>query len=1530
MLRRLFRLIVVLSVVAILGIAAVWIMTNTDFGRERARRYVLGILRGQTHGIVQIGAMHGNLLGGATLVRVSITDSAGNPFLKADSISGRYIARSFFNQRLEFSDLVIYRPDVVVAKKPGGPWNYRILWPASPPRAPGDSLPGWGSWVKLSDVTLVNGNVTVRSPWAPRTGVTAFVRDSLIKDALRAGSRLFIAAVPGGYQKVITLERVNAKLPLVRWADPKFANRFMQVEALAMDAFPFRPPAAQVRGLTGSFDFDDDSLWWKGVAVRLPHSALTGDGAYNLNNGDMRLTAVAKPATFADFRWIYPEFPLEGGGNLRMAVLWRGATQDYVVRDADVRTGTAHLLGDVGVTIADTVFFHDANVRFTGLTTKQIEALVPNNKAPRQGVLSGRAKFSGTMKRAQLDADVTFAAYGRGTSRVVAQGVAGFRGTPVIVSAQNLRVRMAPLQIDIVKLLFPTLPVGGTLTGVATLNGSGASQLYATGLDVVHTDGKNVSHAVGKASVHTTGRRTLDLDVDARPFALAELTKFAPSLPLKGFATGPVRAHGPIDALRVDTRVVLTGGARFGMRGTIDFLSKELGYDVVADATALDLSRVMIGGPVTALNGGGTARGRGFKPATMRADVALALGPSSVDTLAVDSVSVRARLANGVANIEHGRLRGSGASLDVAGQLGLDTRHAGALTYSLVVDSLATFARYIPGATRVDTGVVRPRPRTAFEALLRARADSARIAKETEIPRAIQGGTPPPPLRVATDTPRAIPKGLLAGNLRATGTVTGSVARFDLQGSASGSGLVVRGNAARHLQATYSWIDARTKRSKMNVAVRADTVSAFGFAFDSLAGDLSYLAPSGTIALRVRQGFERDYGLKGEFTLDKARNEVRLADLALRFDSTTWQSTHPAAIRFGPSGVEVVNLELRSGPTRRIYANGLLPTKGVANFDLEVTDFAVENVAELMQSDLPVTGRLDLDAHVSGTAEDPRIAGKLDFSHGTYNAARVPDIRGTFSYASQQLTTNASAIDSTGKTLASINGTIPINLALSGVTGSRLLDLPINATFASDSLPIWLIPQFTSAVSDVGGRATGNVSIKGTLKKPALQGNVTLADAHFRIVATGAFFEHLNGSVRMTGDTVYVDSIVGIANGPVRLNGTVAVGNWREPSFDLYHTAQDAQFLKNERGEVHADVGLRLSGGLSNPYVNGRVTILHGVFYVPETRGKKVIGAGDPSLFSVIDTSIAVQRELFPAQSPMFKNLKVDVELVVERNSWVRSRDANVEVFTDGPMIVNVRGDALTITGVIDADRGEYTFLSKRFQIKRGSALFIGTPDLNPTLQVTAEYQVKQPTGATNIRVLIGGTLQTPRISLESDAQPPLSQSDLLSYLAFGERSSSLLQFNQTSLTDTRGGNLLNVAGSRLAGIAVGVALDELKGNATRSMGVDVFNITPGDLPVFNGPGGLDEFIKGTELEVGRYINPRTFGSVIATPGALAFTGGGSRAPIGLSVTHRTAKGYRFETSYTPRYFLNPPTLAGQSYSGGGQFGAFVIREWRF
>ena len=102
----------------------------------------------------------------------------------------------------------------------------------------------------------------------------------------------------------------------------------------------------------------------------------------------------------------------------------------------------------------------------------------------------------------------------------------------------------------------------------------------------------------------------------------------------------------------------------------------------------------------------------------------------------------------------------------------------------------------------------------------------------------------------------------------------------------------------------------------------------------------------------------------------------------------------------------------------------------------------------------------------------------------------------------------------------------------------------------SDSLPLAYIPQFTALVTDAAGTARMNIAATGTLKKPELRGALTVSDAQFRLTPSGTFLQNVNGAVRMTGETVFVDSIAGTAIGPVRLTGTLGVGSWREPTLE--------------------------------------------------------------------------------------------------------------------------------------------------------------------------------------------------------------------------------------------------------------------------------------------------------------------------------------------------------------------------------------------
>jgi translocation and assembly module TamB len=696
-----------------------------------------------------------------------------------------------------------------------------------------------------------------------------------------------------------------------------------------------------------------------------------------------------------------------------------------------------------------------------------------------------------------------------------------------------------------------------------------------------------------------------------------------------------------------------------------------------------------------------------------------------------------------------------------------------------------------------------------------------------------------------------------------------------------------------------------------------------GFAFDTLEGRLSYSRPNGEVRLAVRQGDDRDYSMHGTFVLG-SRREIRVNDLALRMDTTVWRLAHPAIVHSHPAGVELHDVELRSNKGGLVYLNGMLPTEGNANLVLDVQDFQIADVASFLQSDFPMQGILNARGRLEGTMRSPRFRGAAGLVAGNFNGSVIPNFQSTFTYANSSLRAHVEALRSTGQPSVFADAVLPINLAFSGVTGDRLLDRPMTVDVRGDSLPLDLIPAFTDLIANVRGHAAGSFAMRGTLRNPTFAGALTWMYGSLDVVPTGMTVNGITGAVRMARDTVFVDSLAGQSGGgPVRLTGRLYVGNWREPAFDLHLVAHEAEILDNDKGQIDADVGLSLTGAWRSPYLAGMLNAKSGVIYVPETSRKSLVNPGDPAMYAVIDTSVMRDRELFPTSSPFLENMRIDVDVSVQRSTWVRSRDANIEMYTEEPIRVTRQADALSLTGVISTDRGEYSFLSKRFQIKRGSATFIGGPEMNPILQATGEYEVAMVGRPNfNIRVMIGGTLQKPKLTLESDAQPPIPQSNLLSYLAFGRSSSSLLQVEGSGLSGaTATGDLIGVgaavATKRMVALALGVMADEVEGEATRGLGADVFNIIPAEIDELEG-GQVVNFFESTRIEAGKYLNPYLFVAleVQQRPGARA--------------QYRTPKGWRYEAAIEPRYLLEPPSLSEQRVRAKTAYGLFIVREWRF
>ena len=1559
-------LVGLLALLVLLVLVAVLVLTNTDWGREQLRRRVVEALAGTVHGRLKVGRLSGNLLKGLTLHDVAIADSSGAPFLAVDSASVRYGLRSFLAQKIELADLTLWRPDVVLDRQPGEAWNYQRIFPSDSTQPDTSSAAGWGDWIVLRDVRVVDGHVTVRTPWAPDSTLAAAARDSAVRAALDTASRALVVRVPGGYQRVMEFRRMYADLPLLRLAHPDYPARRIEADSLRMLALPFRPPAADVRQLHGALEIDADSLWFRRLDVELPASRVTLGGSYGLETGALTLAGRAQPAALPDLRFALPALP-DGALTAALAVAITDSVQRYRVNDLALEAEGATARGTIGLVLGDTLRVEGTNVTFAGVDTRLVERLAPGVDLPRQGVAAGRVAADGSLAALTLDADVTFDDTRAGRSRVRAAGEVG--AADGVVRARALRVALDPVQVALARTVAPDLPVGGTLRGTVTVDGSTATRLQASAVDLTHVDrgarsrltgGVTVALArtvVGRpaagaaatsagrapapaapatttASTRVTG---VEADLRLRPLALATVGRFAPAAGLRGTASGPVRVRGTMDALVVDAQLALSGGGAVGARGRLD-LTGTPGYDVVVTPRVFNAAAVTTRAPAMSLTGRIAARGRGVDPATMTATLAADLQASVVDGVAIDVVRARLRVADGLLTVDTLGLRAPRTTADVAGSFGLVAGRTGTLAYRVAVDSLGALSRFLPR----DSGAVAPRPAIAAARMAAARADSAARARRAAV--AIAAGEAPPPQLAAPDTGRAVPRDSVAGALYAAGVLAGNVERVDVRGRAGTVGLVLLGNAVQRARVAYDGRDLTRPEGTVAVAAIADSITVGGFALDSVDARGTWRRPGGTAQLAVYQDVGRSYTARADYAVYPTRRELRFGEMRLRFDTTTWAATHSGAVYWGQPGVEVQQIELTNGRGGRIFVDGRLPTEGPADLRAQVTDFELGDVLGLLQSDVALRGRVSLDAALTGTGRAPVIRGTAGLAGATYGGTVVPDLRTTIDYAGGRLRATAAGTYEQRRVLTA-TAALPVNLALQGVTGPRLAEgATVVADARLDSLPLDLATRFTDVVADVRGAAVGTLAARGPVKKPTLTGDLRVADARLRLVPTGMQMRRLNAGIRLRGDTVVIDSVsaytIGADRGRVTLAGGLGIRTPAQPSFDLRLAAAGARVLDNEQGRVVADAQVAMYGPFDRVFVSGGARVRGGVLYIPEGDDTQVLSAGDPAVFAVIDTSQLRGTDLVPAQSPLLENLRMDLFLGVDRDTWVRSPEANIEIFSDGDLRVRVdrAKQAVVLDGIVNTDRGEYTFLSKRFQVKRGTVTFIGTQELNPNLQITGEYEVRQASREPLvIRIQVGGQLRAPRIALESDVQPPIPQTDLLSYLAFGSSSGSLLAFGGSSVTGaTPGGGQVGAAAAlatrQLAGVAVGVAVDQLESQTGRALGADVFNITPSPdvAPELARAeiSGLESFVKGTQVEFGKYFNRQLFVGLQATP---VFFQGSPPIP-GFRVQYRFARmpGLSLESTYQPRFFLGEPTLAPQDIEAQNALGVFLVRQWRF
>ncbi|HEY2026898.1 MAG TPA: hypothetical protein VGG78_07800, partial [Gemmatimonadaceae bacterium] len=1078
------RLALVVTAIVVALLVVLLVLTNTSWGNERVRRILVSQANGRLTGRLDVGRLRGNLLSDATLTDVRIVDSVHQPFFSARRVHVRYGLWAALQRRVVLHSVVLDTPFVMLDKRPGARWNFQALM--RPSAAPKDTS-SRGAPPEIGDILIHHGQFVYRRPWQPDSTLPANKRDAAIAAALGPAARSRTERVTGGFQRVVEYRDIDAHIPelhLARTGRPAS----VRIAALAMIGEPYRPPYVDVRSLTATLYFSKDSLWWHDARMSLPASQVTGDGRIGFNKSGFALRLDVARSAFADLRWLNPRLPVDGGGRFKYTMRVHGDTAEYAVADADMHYHEATVAGSVSLTRVQpvigksTVLVRSADVVVARLTTDALREIAPSLKLYRRGTIDGRAAVSGTPGALHLDADVQFDDARSGHSRLIARGGLGIGDG---FRARDLAVDLRPLQLASLAGTPVHVPLGGTVTGSATINGASQQGWHVRG-DLTHVDGTNRSHVVGDAQYQSVGKRIL-ADAHLEPLSLATVGRFFPVAELRGSVAGRVHAEGTTRDLRVSGALLAANGGTLDIRGGARLAGGSTRYDVAATLDALDVFSLTRRAPHTRLTGTLTARGRGISLASGEVALTANLGPSRYDTLSIDRLVARLTASNGLLHADTFVVDAVGAEARAAGTLGLVTTRSGDMKVDVVIDSLGALRRWL-GTN--DSSRVLPASARQAARLAAARSDSIRRAEAVRIERLALGL--PPGVTLAIDTLPSLRKDSLAGSLRADATLHGNIKRLGVDAHVAGRDLVIRGNAARTVSADL--VSANVRDTSLSLAFRADVESlqTSGYAFERAraAGRWQQHTLSG--AVTVRQDSLVDYAASGSFERTSAGvQRIALDSVAARFDTLLWRSTHPARMTLDHGAVALDSVELRSNRGGRLFANGvIIASTGAVRLDVAAENVQVATVLRALQRDMDADGRLDASARLRGSRAAPEIVGQVNVRDAHWHGGRTPDGNAGIRYAARILDLDVTMHDSTNRRVLTGQASLPLNLALESTSASRRLRGPITADVVLDTFDLAALPIPSRSVSDIRGHLAGDVHARGSWDAPRFFGDV--------------------------------------------------------------------------------------------------------------------------------------------------------------------------------------------------------------------------------------------------------------------------------------------------------------------------------------------------------------------------------------------------------------------------------------------------------
>jgi len=286
---------------------------------------------------------------------------------------------------------------------------------------------------------------------------------------------------------------------------------------------------------------------------------------------------------------------------------------------------------------------------------------------------------------------------------------------------------------------------------------------------------------------------------------------------------------------------------------------------------------------------------------------------------------------------------------------------------------------------------------------------------------------------------------------------------------------------------------------------------------------------------------------------------------------------------------------------------------------------------------------------------------------------------------------------------------------------------------------------FGGMIKNASGGVNGNISIKGSVNEPKIDGPINFDKASFATTLLGSQYRIDGEKIIVNENGFHFEDFVvrDTANNELRLNGTVQTPNFTNYNFDFDVNATNFQVLNTTKkdnkiyyGKLVITSNMHVGGTETAPDIDGNITVNDGTdlsVVIPQQQPGVVAREG---IVEFVDMDAPENDTIFLAydswNTSPFKGMNIITNIEIRKEAVF-----NIIIDEANGDFINLQGEAVLSTGIdpsgkitlvgnYELEKGAYeitfNFLRRRFDIQKGSSITWLNEPTRATMDVNAVY----------------------------------------------------------------------------------------------------------------------------------------------------------------------------------------------------------------